>query len=83
MVSWGFAFKKGFIIWLWSIIWSIVGIFALIVAITGLYVMQNETIVLLFEVAIVTGSLSIAAYERKKVGEILQKGAHMRSRENS
>lgn len=25
MVSWGFAFKKGAIIWLWSIVWSILG----------------------------------------------------------
>jgi len=25
MVSWGFAFKKGFIIFLWSIVWIIVG----------------------------------------------------------
>lgn len=25
MVSWGFAFKKGFILWLWCILWVIVG----------------------------------------------------------
>jgi len=25
MVSWGFAFKKGFIIFLWSIVWGIIG----------------------------------------------------------
>jgi hypothetical protein len=25
MVSWGFAFKKGFIIFLWSIVWIIIG----------------------------------------------------------
>jgi len=24
MVSWGTAFKKGFVIWLWSIVWLIV-----------------------------------------------------------
>lgn len=26
MVSWGYAFKRGFVIWLWSIAWGIVGI---------------------------------------------------------
>lgn len=32
MVGWGFAFKKGFILWLWCILWVIVGalIFAII-----------------------------------------------------
>lgn len=32
MVSWGFAFKKGAIIFLWSIVWGIIGgvIFAII-----------------------------------------------------
>jgi hypothetical protein len=25
MVSWGFAFKKGFIMFLWSIVWIIIG----------------------------------------------------------
>lgn len=25
MVSWSFAFKKGFVIWLWSIVWGIIG----------------------------------------------------------
>jgi len=25
MVSWTYAFKRGFIIWLWSIVWGIVG----------------------------------------------------------
>ena len=25
MVGWGFAFKKGFILWLWCILWVIVG----------------------------------------------------------
>jgi hypothetical protein len=25
MVSWGYAFKRGLIIWLWTILWGIVG----------------------------------------------------------
>lgn len=25
LVSWGFAFKKGFVVWLWGIVWGIVG----------------------------------------------------------
>jgi hypothetical protein len=25
LVSWGFAFRKGFVIWLWGIVWGIVG----------------------------------------------------------
>lgn len=33
MVSWGYAFKRGAIIWLWSILWGIVGgIIALIIS---------------------------------------------------
>jgi len=26
MVSWGYAFQRGLIIWLWTILWDIVGI---------------------------------------------------------
>jgi hypothetical protein len=25
MVSWGYAFKRGFIIWLWILLWGIIG----------------------------------------------------------
>lgn len=25
MVSWGYAFKRGLVIWLWTIVWGIVG----------------------------------------------------------
>jgi len=25
MVSWGYAFKRGLIIWLWTILWGIIG----------------------------------------------------------
>jgi hypothetical protein len=33
MVSWGYAFKRGLIIWLWTILWGIVGgIIALIIS---------------------------------------------------
>ena len=33
MVSWGYAFKRGLVIWLWTILWGIVGgIIALIIS---------------------------------------------------
>jgi len=33
MVSWGYAFKRGLIIWLWTILWGIVGgIVALVIS---------------------------------------------------
>jgi CHASE2 domain-containing sensor protein len=33
MVSWGYAFKRGFVIWLWTILWSIIGgIVALVIS---------------------------------------------------
>ncbi len=34
MVNWGFAFRKGFAIWLWSILWNIVG-FIIVLVVTG------------------------------------------------
>jgi len=40
MVSWGTAFKKGFVVWLWSIVWLIVsGIVAIIISGGSLYVL--------------------------------------------
>lgn len=39
MVSWGFAFKKGFIIWLWSIVWFILaGIISIVISGGSLFV---------------------------------------------
>lgn len=33
MVSWGYAFRRGFIIWLWTILWGIVGgVIALVIS---------------------------------------------------
>jgi hypothetical protein len=33
MVSWGYAFKRGAVMWLWSIVWDIVGgIVALVIS---------------------------------------------------
>lgn len=34
MVNWGTAFRKGFAIWLWSILWNIVG-FIIVIIVTG------------------------------------------------
>lgn len=38
MVSWGYAFRRGFIIWLWTILWGIVGgIVAIVISGGALY----------------------------------------------
>ncbi len=34
MVSWGFAFRRGIVIWLWTILWGIIGA-VIAIAISG------------------------------------------------
>ncbi len=35
MVGWGFAFKRGFILWLWCILWGIVGVVVFLIISIG------------------------------------------------
>ena len=37
MVSWNFAFKKGLVIFCWSILWGIIGGIVALIAISGLF----------------------------------------------
>jgi hypothetical protein len=44
MVSWGFAFKKGAVIFAWSILWTIVfGVFLVIAGVVGLFGIWGAT----------------------------------------
>ena len=71
-MSWGFAFRKGFVIWLWTILWGILGgIIAIVIsggALIAAFMAGTWEAVVGASVAIMAGSIvgilvaSIGAY---------------------